>query len=230
VSRIPPGLARRVDRLAWRAHAFHRWAHHPLCSWYAAEVVLLGRRARLCLGCTLTAAGAGTGIALGLLAPAAPGPASLAAGLLLLAAVPLVVRPALAPRGRAGARARKLLTRFLPAAAAGLLVAQAAGAPSAMRVSAAALAAAGVGWVTARYRHRGPDRASCRACPQGPPGARCPGLAPIARRERALSRLAGRWIAAALPVPVPAAATAPGPGSPPAPAGPAASPPGRARP
>ncbi len=39
MSRIPPAVARRVDRLALRAHAFHRWAHHPLCAWYAAEVI-----------------------------------------------------------------------------------------------------------------------------------------------------------------------------------------------
>jgi hypothetical protein len=207
VSRLPPELARRVDRLARRAHAFHRWAHHPLCSWYAGDVIRLGRRVRVCLGCTLTGAGAVTGTALGLALPALPGPALLLAGGVLLAAVPTVVRARTvrASTGsartesraeRARTRARKLLTRLLPAAAAGLLVAQGSRAPSAAGLLAAALAVAAVGWGTARYRHRGPDRSVCAACPQGPPGARCPGLGPVARRERALSRLAGRWIAA----------------------------------
>ena len=272
MSRIPPELARRVDRLARRAHAFHRWAHHPLCSWYAGDVIRLGRRVRVCLGCTLTGAGAITGIALGLAVPALPGPALLLAGGILLAAVPTVVRAAWAvraplrqaqgsarpewmgaasgrvppppgplspsePRGaRAKTRTRKLLTRLVPSAAAGLLVAQEGHAPSPARLLAAALAALAVAWVTVRYRHRGPDRSACAACPRGPPGVSCPGLRPLASRERAFSRLAGRWIAAreagggaahgsgpargaALPVPAPdpPAAIAPPRPSPPAP-------------
>ena len=218
MSRIPPDLARRLDRLARRAHAFHRFAHHPLCGRYRGEVVPLGRRARLCLGCTLGTAGLAAGPALGALAAARlaplPGPAALGAGALLLLAVPLVLpgrRPAAAiaptvnneagaspgpepgPAGR-GAPA-KLLTRLLPALAAGALCGQALAAPSPARAAAAALAAAALGWAWLRYRRRGPDRAACLGCPSGPPGSRCPGWAPVARRERALSRLAGRWIA-----------------------------------
>ncbi len=209
MSRIPPALARRVDRLARRAHDFHRYAHHPLCSRYAAEVIRLGRRTRICLGCTLTGLGALAGAALGLAVPAAPPSALNAAGAFLVVAVPLVVRrrpahtdplPRLLPGKKATGtllRARKLLTRFLPAALGALTIAQAVRAPSAARLCAAAMAAAAVGWLVVRYRGRGPDRSHCDGCPEGPPSSRCSGLAPIARRERALSRLAGRWIAAA---------------------------------
>jgi hypothetical protein len=218
-SRIPPALALRVDRLARRAHAFHRWAHHPLCSRYAAEVVRLGRRTRVCLGCSLTAAGALAGGALGLLLPAAPGAGLLGASVVLLVLLPISIPRS--PTGSTGAdplepfaptlrqaqgkaersrpRTAKLLTRFLPVLVAALAVAQALRAPSPARASAAALAALAIGWGILRYRHRGPDRSACEACPEGPPGARCSGLSPIARRERALSRLAGRWIANVIP-------------------------------
>jgi len=215
VSRIPPDLARRLDRLARRAHAFHRFAHHPLCGRYRGEVVPLGRRARVCLGCTLGTAGLAAGLALGALLAARlaplPGPAALGGGALLLLAVPLVLpaRRAAAespnvnqstggsgPAGR-GAPA-KLLTRLLPALGAGALCGQALAAPSPARAAAAGLAAAALAWAWGRYRRRGPDRAACIGCPEGPPGSRCPGWAPVARRERALSRLAGRWIARAI--------------------------------
>jgi len=246
VSRLPPALARRIDRLARRAHAFHRWAHHPLCTYYAAEVVRVGHRTRVCLGCSLTAVGAIAGVMVGLVVPSVPGVALLGIGAVLFALVPMiVVRPSTPPALSVGAngagveglrangfhpawrsRARKLLTRFLPTAAAGFPVAQAALAPSPSRIAAAALAATAVAWVILRYRRRGPDRSACDACPEGPPGSRCPGLAPIARRERALSRLAGRWIATALPIPgagAGPAATCPPPRPPPA-APPASSP------
>jgi hypothetical protein len=65
----------------------------------------------------------------------------------------------------------------------GLLVALAA---------AGAVAAGGIG-----YRRRGPDRAPCAACPEAPASASCSGFRPIALRERAFARLAGRWIARA---------------------------------
>ncbi len=254
MSRLPPALARRVDRLARRAHAFHRFAHHPLCSWYATEVIRLGRRTRICLGCTLTALGAVAGVAVGSVVPAASAAGLLAAGIVLLAAVPLVVRSSTPARAsgsaraelqrpialslskgeRSKGRARKLLSRLLPAAVAGFTVAQALAAPSLARAAAAVLAAAAVGWVVLRYRRRGPDRSACQACPDGPPGSRCPGLGPIARRERALSRLAGRWIAAAVPVQVPEPAPAGRPVTSPLPrpwpAAPPASPPTTPRP
>jgi hypothetical protein len=200
VSRLPPALARRVDRLARRAHAFHRWAHHPLCERYAPEVVPLGRRTRACLGCSLTAAGLLAGGGLGLSLPRAPWPWLAAAGLALVLAVPLAVpagRPApAAPPPRPRSRWRKLATRLAPGLLAGGLLAQGLATPTSPRLVAAALAAAALAWATLRYRRRGPDRSACLGCPEGPPGTRCPGLAPIACRERALARLAGRWIAA----------------------------------
>jgi hypothetical protein len=50
-----------------------------------------------------------------------------------------------------------------------------------------------------RYRIRGPDRTACAGCPQAPPGPRCDGFRGLARRERAFSRLASRWIDRAAP-------------------------------
>jgi hypothetical protein len=194
VSRLSPALARRLDRLARTAHAFHRWAHHPVCERYAGEVVRLGRRTRLCRGCTLLALGAAAGPALGLGLPTLPGlvagwPAAIAA---------LALLAALCAAGLArwrGVRLPKPLTRLLPMAAAvalavaGLRATTPAG--LALALGAAALVLGGVAF----YRRRGPDRRACDACPQAPAGPRCDGLAPIARRERAFQRLAGRWIA-----------------------------------
>lgn|GEM_PF-980232 len=206
MSRIPAPLARRIDRLARRAHAFHRWAHHPLCARYGPEVLRLGRRTRVCRGCALTALGALAGIAAGLASPAAPGSAWLAAAALLAASVPLAI-PRLAPGGDAAAigrgapeagarRTPKLLTRFLPLAIAGGALAQTVVAPAPARLGAAALALGATTWGILRYRRRGPDRRRCLACPEGPPGARCSGYVLLIRRERAMTRLAGRWISA----------------------------------
>jgi hypothetical protein len=193
VSRLSPALAVRVDRLARRAHGYHRWAHHPLCDRYRPELVRLGRRARVCRGCLLAAIGAAAGLAAGLAAPALPGPQALAiAGLVMLAA-PWATRRR-AP-GAGGRRLPKLLTRFAPAALAGVAVAQ-LGAGTASGYAAAALALAGVAAIALRYRRRGPDRGACDGCPAGPPSATCAGFARQVSRERALQRLAGRWIAA----------------------------------
>lgn len=204
MSRIPPALAHRIDRLARRAHAFHRWAHHPLCARYGPEVVRLGRRTRVCRGCSLSALGAIAGLGAGLAAPAAPAVAWLAATALLAACVPLAI-PRRAPAAKdaeaveAGARRRtpKLLTRSLPLAVAGGALAQALTAPAPARFAAAVLAVLVTAWGIVRYRRRGPDRAPCRGCPEGPPGARCSGYVLLVRRERALTRLAGRWISTA---------------------------------
>ena len=166
VSRLPPALARRVDRLARRAHAFHRFAHHPLCGRYAAEVIRIGRRTRICLGCSLTALGAVAGVALGLLRPAAPAAGLLAAGIVLVAAVPLVVRsstPARASGARSNARARKLLTRLLPAAVAGF-----ADRPGARRALARARRRRGAG--RGRGGLGGPALPPARPGPLGVPG------------------------------------------------------------
>lgn len=217
---MPPSVARRIDRLARRAHAFHRWSHHPLCDAYASDRLRVGRRARLCRGCALATAGALAGLAAGLLAPPLPGAIGLALTAALLALAPVAVRraPAATPTA-ARRRLPKLLTRLAPTAVAGAALGQALAAPSPARSGAAILGGAAVGWALLRYRRRGPDRAACAGCPEAPPGPRCAGFAPVFRRERALSRLAGRWIAAALPVP-PGAVT---PRPPPPPASPAPS-------
>jgi hypothetical protein len=194
MSRLPPALARRLDRLARRAHRFHRFAHHPLCGAYAGEVLRLGRRTRLCRGCTLAAAGAVAGVLAGA-AARPPGPELLLLGPALLTAWAAL---ALAPRG--GRPRSKVLTRAGPLALAGFLLA------SGLRAAAAAGPGDWSGGCTAAvttalvalgalaWRRRGPDRAACAGCPQAPPGPRCDGLREVARRERAFSRLASRWI------------------------------------
>ncbi|HET6414437.1 MAG TPA: hypothetical protein VFG53_20480 [Anaeromyxobacter sp.] len=198
MSLLPHPLARRVDRLARRAHDFHRFAHHPLCSPYSGEVLRLGRRTRVCLGCALAALGAALGSGLGLLLPALPGPVLLCGGLALLLLVPLALRRP-SPRPRLAPPLRKLVTRFLPTLVAGAIVFQSLGAPSPGRLAAGGEAAAAVGLGAFVYRRRGPDRSPCVGCPMGPPRMECPGFFPVARRERAFSRLAGRWIAAEVP-------------------------------
>jgi hypothetical protein len=192
VSRLPAPLARRLDRLAWRAHLFHRWAHHPLCDAYAPEVIRLGRRTRLCRGCARLAAGAAAGLVLGPWLHL-PGPALLAGLLLLGPALLLAVAPR---RGPAGAKVR---TRLVPAALAGLLVSAGVAAASAPGLLAAAGALALTAVARWRYGRRGPDRTPCLACPEAPPGPRCSGFREAARRERAFRRLAARWIARAGP-------------------------------
>jgi peptidoglycan/LPS O-acetylase OafA/YrhL len=194
MSRLPPALARRIDRLARRAHRFHRLSHHPLCGAYAGEVVRLGRRTRLCRGCTLAAAGAVAGALAGWASPPLPvellllGPAVLA-GWTALALAPGPRRPASKWVTRAGPAA---LASFLSVA--GLLAATRAEPGDWSGAVTAVTAAAIVALVAFRYRRRGPDRTACPGCPQGPPGPRCDGFREVVRRERAFSRLSARWI------------------------------------
>jgi hypothetical protein len=189
VSHIDPALARRIDRLARRAHRFHRFAHHPLCAPYSMEVVRIGRRVRVCKGCALAVAGALAGGIAGLLAPPLP-PARLAA--LLACAAPLVLLVAAPRRGRPQP---KLLTRALPAAVAGALAAAGLrGAAPGLGVTAATIAASVL--AARAYRRRGPDRSACQDCSERTAQRACAGFRPHARREAAFARLAGRWIAA----------------------------------
>jgi hypothetical protein len=194
MSRLPPALARRLDGLARRAHRFHRFAHHPLCGAYAGEVLRVGRRTRLCRGGTLVAVGAVAGAAAGLVAPPLPVAA-------WLAGPPLLAGWArLALDARDGRFRPKWLTRAAPMAlATGLAVAGLGAGLGPDPAGWAGLAAAGatglvVALGLARYRRRGPDRTACVGCPQAPPGPRCDGFRAVARRERAFSRLASRWI------------------------------------
>jgi hypothetical protein len=173
--RLSPGLARRLDRLARQAHAFHRFAHHPLCERYASELVPLGRRARVCRGCSLTLAGALVGLAL-----AATRPSPLA-GLALVAAATAL--------GAFSLRARvpKLVGRLVPAALLGCAL---GAGPVAVSATLAVVLAGGLA-----YRRRGPSRAPCVGCPEAGASV-CSGYAPIVRREQAVQRLGGRWIEA----------------------------------
>ena len=184
--RIRRQVARRIDRLARRAHRWHRHAHHPLCAAYAGELVRLGRRTRVCRGCAFAFGGALLGAGVGL--------AGSSLGLervpwwAALAAVPLAVFAA-------GVHARhKALTRGVPALAlAGVfaLGLSRGGLPGLVLAFSAGFAAV---WGWSAYRRRGPNRSPCAGCPEGPPQARCSGFARIVRSERAFQRLANRWL------------------------------------
>jgi MFS family permease len=200
VSRLAVPLARRIDRLAGRAHRFHRWAHHPLCAAYAGEVIRLGRRTRLCRGCALFTAGALTGLAIGPFLGLPPAALLGGVALLAVAAVTAVApRRAPGPGPGPGPAGGKLRSRFAPALLAGVLVsagATAAGGPGLLAAALTLLVVALARW---RYGRRGPDRSACAGCPAGPPGPGCPGFRDAAKRERAFRRLAARWIDRARP-------------------------------
>ena len=200
MSHLPSRLARRIDRVFRRAHGFHRFAHHPLCERYRSEVFRIGRRTRICRGCSLFALGLATGAVAGFFSTAFPAPLFLLLSILLLLAVPLVMpSEGRSSKERLRRPAAKIATRLLPGLVAGAVLAQGLFAPARMRLAATALTLAALLLATVRYRKRGPDRAACLPCPEGPPGTSCPGFSPIARRERALTRLAGRWIAEEVP-------------------------------
>jgi hypothetical protein len=185
-----PEQARRIDRLAWRAHLFHRWAHHPLCDAYAAETIRIGRRTRLCRGC---AAAAGGGV-LGAAGALASFPLSRALLVMLVASGALTGLTALLAvrRSKTPPRPSKVLTRALPAT---FLLACAVSGPRSGTVAGwavAALSAALLLGAVSAYRLRGPDRAPCDRCPERSSTEVCSGLRPIARREAAFARAAAR--------------------------------------
>jgi hypothetical protein len=174
VPSLPRPLAKQIDRLARRAHAFHRFAHHPLCESYRGEVFRLGRRLRLCRGCTLFVAG----ISLGLLIGGfwRPSPTAGAIGWVLALALGI---------GSLGGRVPKLIGRLLPGVGLGLGLW--AGWPCAS-LSFATLA---VGYLL--YRRRGMERSPCKPCHERDRRP-CSGFALIVRRERAFQREADRMI------------------------------------
>jgi hypothetical protein len=174
VPRISPPLALRIDRLAWRAHAFHRFAHHPLCEIYRGEVLRVGKRFRLCKGCTFLAVGLVVGLVGGAFVrlPMLWGMRALSLGLLLGSASLVLRLP-------------KILGRLLPGAALGLALWT--GWPCAL---ASLLVVAFVGLL---YRRRGVDRGRCETCPERSCSP-CSGFASIVRRERAFRRRANRWL------------------------------------
>jgi hypothetical protein len=195
MARVPRTLARKLDRLARRAHRFHRFAHHPLCGAYAGELVRLGRRARVCRGCACALAGAASGGVAGLLLPFAH------ANTLQIYAAVLALSLASAASAsadlvRAGAARRgKLFTRGLPACALVLACSvgvRAGGAAGSGLVLVHAIGA-GVGYT--HYRRRGPNRTPCSTCPEHGTRAPCSGFARVVRRERAFMRISRRLLA-----------------------------------
>jgi hypothetical protein len=180
--RLSPGQVRRIDRLSRRAHRFHRFAHHPLCGRYAGEVIRVGRRVRLCRGCTLAVAGglAGGITGLGVGASTSVALAAMAAAVLLL--VPTVVSKRRIP---------KLATRLVPAALFALALTTSVLAWQPV-VTAAALAL--VAGLRVLYGRRGGDRSPCETCPERAMSP-CSGFAPIVLREQAFQRVVRRWLA-----------------------------------
>ncbi len=194
-SPISRGAARRLDRLSRGAHLFHRHAHHPLCDEYASEVIRVGRRVRLCRGCTLVALGGLGGVAA---APVLPIPSWVGAAIACVAAG-AVVWFSFGPLGRLpGVRLHgKWVTRVAPAAA--LAFAAVSGLRS-LSVAGAVVAFAALAIIAllrAAYRARTPDRTPCERCPERTAPVACRGLAPIVRRERAFQRRARTILAAA---------------------------------
>lgn len=191
--RLDRKTARSLDRLARRAHAFHRFAHHPLCGAYAGEVIRIGKRGRLCRGCAATGLGLLCGAVLGIVgaqsvgAGAAHAPARIAVAAVLLG---LSTSAALLTFARSRSRHGKWLSRGIPAlgfgAATTFGVAHASG--GSRWLFAVACAAFALGLVVA-YRRRGPNRAACATCPERF-DAPCSGFLPIVRRERAFQRRA----------------------------------------
>jgi hypothetical protein len=188
VSRILPApTARFIDRLARRAHAFHRFAHHPLCQRYASELIPLGRRTRVCRGCACAALGASAGAVVALLMR--PSSSTWLVGGALGVALLL---------GSLAWRLPKSLGRGVGAALAsyagisGLLSGERA--PRLLGLGMLAFGAVFI-WL---YRRRGPNRVPCQSCPERLARATCSGLRPLVQRERAFRRLAQRYIDAAL--------------------------------
>jgi hypothetical protein len=174
VPEISRSLARRIDRLSRRAHAFHRHAHHPLCDPYRGEVLHVGPRLRLCKGCSFLVAGLLAGLAAGCAVRPPLGWGLAALGVALGA-------------GLSSLRVRlpKLVGRLLPGV--GLGLALGAGWPAAL----GALFVLGVSGLL--YRRRGVARERCATCCEQA-ASPCSGFVRIVRRERAFQRVVARWL------------------------------------
>jgi len=185
---LPQRTVRAIDRLARRAHAFHRFAHHPLCERYSGELIPLGRRVRLCRGC----ASAALGSLVGLLAALAWQPVfSLLLGSSVLGLGLLTSGLALRLPKWLGRACATACLAF--ACLSGLRAAR--GAPLVLAIGILAASAA----FLALYRKRGPNRGPCQECPERLSSRTCSGFRPIVRRERAFRRLAQRLVDGAAP-------------------------------
>lgn len=170
------GLTKRIEALQRRAHAFHRYAHHPLCDRYGSELVVIGRRARVCRGCTLALGGAALGLAVGAVVPASAWLGASAIASYALAAGATLAR----------VRVSKLVTRAAPAL--GLVAWLTSSRSSAVALVVALLAASA--WLA--YRRMGPNRSPCATCPERALPQTCSGYRSMLRAERAFQRAARR--------------------------------------
>jgi hypothetical protein len=192
--RPSPALVRRIDRLAKRAHAFHRFAHHPLCDNYAGELIALRGRSRVCRGCA-SALGSGLlGVSVALVArlPVLP----LVGACVVVSCALLIAQSRPAQPG--STRPAKLWTRGAPAFLLAASVVTCLRTPSLGYWSAAAGLLLLGRMVLARYRMRGPDRSPCSVCPERQQAAPCSGFRSIVRAERAFVRRSERLIFAAV--------------------------------
>jgi hypothetical protein len=185
---------RRIDRLAKRAHAFHRFAHHPLCDNYAGELIALRGRSRVCRGCAAALASGliGVSTALAVRLPALALSSLCAAVLCAL----LIAQATPWPAGRA--RPAKLWTRGVPAFLLAASVTTCLRTASLGHWSAAAGLLVLSRIVLARYRLRGPDRSPCSVCPERQKPAPCSGFRSIVRAERAFVRRSERLLYTAI--------------------------------
>ncbi|MGV8083287.1 MAG: hypothetical protein AB2L09_06620 [Coriobacteriia bacterium] len=195
MSRVPRATLRRTERLARHAHAFHRFAHHPLCEAYAGEVFRIGR-ARVCKGCALAVLGGVLGVLTAGLAALAPilVPAGAPTALAVFALVLAVWLLWWASRRRTGKFASRFAPAFLlsVAAVSGVLQGDVAG------IVAACGSVAIVGFALYEHRKRGPWREACKTCAEGLDSDEvCSGFRRQLRREKAVMRLSARWIAEA---------------------------------
>ena len=160
--------------MARKAHAFHRFAHHPLCAAYEQELIVLGRSSRICKGCTLALVGLLCGAVTGIFVRLTGMSASIALVLALLLLLTSLRR-----------RLPKVLNRGAAGALIGLALTQGVGA---FVLGGAVLALA-----YQLYRLRGPDRGPCASCPEnGNPS--CSGFRPILEAERAFRQAASELL------------------------------------
>jgi hypothetical protein len=192
--RPSPALVRRIDRLAKRAHAFHRFAHHPLCDNYAGELIALRGRSRVCRGCAAALVGGLLGVSAAL-SVRLPELALVSACVAVCCAL-LIAQSTPSPPGRA--RPAKVWTRGVPVFLLGASLVTCLRTPSLGHWSAAAGLLVLSRVVLARYRQRGPDRSPCSICPERHNPAPCSGFRSIVRAERAFVRRSERLVDAAI--------------------------------